>query len=493
MLKRKLSIREKIFISFGLFCLLSIVGTSFGYYRYHILYQKLHIVENKNNLLNTVLEARRYEKNFFLTHNVKHLKNSLKYADKSRSILSKIISRYGKYAYSKNMNAQLNKLDKYKSSLKELIKIVEQKRPINLDGKSANVFSLDAYQQNIRSLGHEVTAALESGLQKERDIVKKLVREYRFYLFISLGFIFLIALSTFVFLFYHVERPLRRIGMAIQKISSGDYINIPKVNTGDEFEHLANSLNVMLEELHKRSEQLVQSEKMAALGTLTSGVAHEINNPLNNISTSLQILLEELEEGDLEHQHELLTESGKELDRAQDIVRALLEFSRESTFGVSQERFSSLVDNTLKLIQGEIPTNVNVEVDIPEDINAWVDARRIQQVLLNLMINSFQAMEPDGGTLYLSAFKDMEGKGFYFHVQDTGKGIPEEEFTRIFDPFFTTKGDFSGSGLGLSVSRGIIENHNGSITVDSQEGIGTTFTIFLPYEQDLEKNNTKVS
>ncbi|MCF8086343.1 MAG: HAMP domain-containing histidine kinase [Desulfohalobiaceae bacterium] len=339
-------------------------------------------------------------------------------------------------------------------------------------------------------MGHEVTAALETGLQKERGIVRNLVQESRIYLFMSLGIILLIALSTFAFLFYHVEQPLRRIGMAIQKIASGDYRNFPEVETGDEFENLAHSLNVMLDELNKRSEQLVQSEKMAALGTLTSGVAHEINNPLNNISTSLQILLEELDEGDLEYQRELLTETGGEVERAQDIVRALLEYSRKSAFGVSRERFRDLVDNALKLIQGEIPTNVHVETDIPEEIHATVDPRRIQQVLLNLLINGFQAMEPDGGTLRLSAFEDKEGRGFYFRVQDTGKGVPQDQLGRIFDPFYTTKGDTSGSGLGLSVSRGIIESHQGSITVDSQKGVGTTFTVYLPYEQSADGTGT---
>ncbi|MEF8943534.1 MAG: ATP-binding protein [Desulfohalobiaceae bacterium] len=318
-----------------------------------------------------------------------------------------------------------------------------------------------------------------------------MVRESRIYLFLSLGIIILIALSTFAFLFYHVEQPLRRIGMAIKKIASGDYRNIPEVETGDEFESLAHSLNVMLGELNKRSEQLVQSEKMAALGTLTSGVAHEINNPLNNISTSLQILLEELEEGDLEYQRELLTETGREVERAQDIVRALLEYSRKSAFNVSRERFRDLVDNALKLIQGEIPSNVNVELDIPEEIHSVVDPRRIQQVLLNLMINGFQAMYPEGGTLRLEAFGHAEGKGFYFRVQDTGRGIPEEQVNRIFDPFYTTKGDASGSGLGLSVSRGIIESHHGSIAVDSQEGRGTTFVVYLPYEQHEDENGAE--
>jgi len=492
MLNKKLSIRKKIFISFGLLVFLTLIGTSFGYYRYHLLYQKLHLVEYKNNMLNMILEARRYEKNFFLTQNIEHLKSAKEYAKKSREVLVDIKRLYGKYAHSNKLDEQMRMLRQYVSGLDRLTQSVLRERKNASEIEITQIESLKTYQKNIRSLGHDVTTALETALQKERGVIRNLVRESRIYLFMSLGIIVLIALSTFAFLFYHVEQPLRRIGMAIQKIASGDYQNIPEVETGDEFENLAHSLNVMLDELNKRSEQLIQSEKMAALGTLTSGVAHEINNPLNNISTSLQILLEELEEGDLEYQRELLTETGREVERTQDIVRALLEYSRRSTFSVSRERFRDLMDNALKLIQGEIPSNVNVELDIPEDIHAVVDSRRIQQVLLNLMINGFQAMEPDGGTLRLSAFEDEKGSGFYFRVQDTGKGIPKDQLNRIFDPFYTTK-EASGSGMGLSVSRGIIESHRGSIAVDSREGRGSTFTIYLPYEQNGDKNGTEAS
>jgi len=492
MSNNKLSIRKKIFISFGLLVLLTLIGTSFGYYRYHLLYQKLHLVEYKNNMLNMILEARRYEKNFFLTQDIAHLKSAKEYAEKSKEILTDIKKKYGEYAHSNNLDEQMRMLRQYESGLNIIIHSVQRARKVSEEMELTQIENFKTYQKNIRALGHDVTTALETALQKERGVIRNLVRESRIYLFMSLGVILLIALSTFAFLFYHVEQPLRRIGMAIQKIASGDYRNIPEVETGDEFENLAHSLNVMLDELNKRSEQLVQSEKMAALGTLTSGVAHEINNPLNNISTSLQILLEELEEGDLEYQRELLTEAGGEVERAQDIVRALLEYSRKSAFGVSRERFRDLVDNALKLIQGEIPSNVNVEVDIPENIHAVVDTRRIQQVLLNLMINGFQAMERDGGTLRLTALEDEEGNGFYLRVQDTGKGIPHDRLNRIFDPFYTTKGA-SGSGLGLSVSRGIIESHHGSIAVDSQEGRGTIFTIYLPYEQNGDKDGTEAS
>ena len=235
----------------------------------------------------------------------------------------------------------------------------------------------------------------------------------------------------------------------------------------------------MISELNKRSDQLVQSEKMASLGTLTSGVAHELNNPLNNISTSIQILLEELEDADLEYKKRLLTETEGQIQRARDIVRALLEFSRERSFSLHQVYFKDLVDNTLKLIKGEVPTHVQLTVEVPDEIQGEMDPRRIEQVLINFILNGIQAME-DGGVLSIRACRESNEDDFYFEVSDTGKGIPPQDLGKIFDPFFTTKDVGKGSGLGLSVSHGIIEQHGGRIEVKSEVGKGTTFTVFLP-------------
>jgi len=254
---------------------------------------------------------------------------------------------------------------------------------------------------------------------------------------------------------------------------------VEMLSSGDEFESLVASLNTMISELNKRSEQLVQREKMASLGILTSGVAHELNNPLNNISTSVQILLEELEDADLEYKKELLTQTEEQIQRARDIVRALLEFSREKSFKRKKVKLADLVENTIKLIKGEIPTHVQLTVEIPADIQGEMDPRRIEQVLINLILNGIQAMEA-GGILSISACPTANEAGFYFEVSDTGRGIPPQDLGKIFDPFFTTKDVGKGSGLGLSVSHGIIKQHGGRIEVKSAVDQGSTFTVFLP-------------
>jgi signal transduction histidine kinase len=203
-----------------------------------------------------------------------------------------------------------------------------------------------------------------------------------------------------------------------------------------------------------------------------------LNNPINNISTTLQILLEELEDGDIDYQRMQLEEAEKQVERARDIVKALLEFSRETDFSIQKVCLQDLIENTLKLIRGEVPADVEIETELPPDIKMALDPRTIQQVLINLIINGIQAM-PHGGKLYIRGFESPDAEEVCIQVQDTGSGISPEDLPKIFDPFFSTKEVGHGTGLGLSVSHGIVKKHGGRISVESDLGKGTTFTLFL--------------
>ena len=235
------------------------------------------------------------------------------------------------------------------------------------------------------------------------------------------------------------------------------------------------------EALKKRSEQLIQARKLASLGVLTSGVAHEINNPLNNISTSIQIVLEELEEDNIEFKRNLLLEAEKEVERARDIVRSLLEFSRVKSLSCKRVQFINLVKKAISFIKGELPPEIRIHMNIPEDIEVNLDPKRIRQVLINLISNSLQAMM-EGGVLTIKAWESIEDdvKMLYFQVQDTGHGISKQDVNKIFDPFFTTMDVGKGSGLGLSISHSIIEQHGGRIEVESVPEKGSKFTVILP-------------
>lgn len=488
----KISIRRKIILTFFVFMVIGAALWFLNYYNFHLLNRKLQILEKKANLLSTILEARRYEKNYFLSSESQYLHDALSYVRQGEQKLSNIIREYGRYTLARNLDQELKRLKEYKDSLASVLE--------HYDGGSLRVDKsligdLPGHQGEVRRLGKRITSDMEEMLTQERGYVNRLVNKSRSYHLVALAGIILLSVFTALFLVFNVNRPLKSIEGAILKIAQGDYKNIPALSTGDEFESLVTSLNSMIDELNRRSEQLIQTEKMASLGTLTSGVAHELNNPLNNISTSVQILLEELEEGAPEYQQELLRQTEGQVERARDIVKALLEFSRERSFSLKQVDFKDLVDDTIKLIKGELPADVELRVEVPEGIQAYIDQQRIEQVLLNLILNGVQAME-EGGVLKIMACKQEEKEEFCFKVQDTGEGIPEENLSKIFDPFFTsrdTKRDSKsgppryegivgqkGSGLGLSVSHGIVEKHGGRIEVESQVGKGTTFTVHLP-------------
>jgi signal transduction histidine kinase len=239
------------------------------------------------------------------------------------------------------------------------------------------------------------------------------------------------------------------------------------------------AFNRMISELHKRQDQLVQAQKLSSLGILTSGIAHQLNNPLNNISTSCQILIEELKAGD-GFIRKLLTNIDQEVDRARDIVKGLLEFCREREFQLGWVNLASLTIKTVRLISSQLPAGVEVTTDIPEDLDIHADGQKLQEVLLNLLLNAAQAMPDGSGRIAVAASEDAGSGQVEISVRDSGCGIPEENLTKIFDPFFSTKEVGFGTGLGLSVAHGIVERHGGTLTVKSKVGEGSVFTIRLP-------------
>jgi two-component system NtrC family sensor kinase len=473
----RVSLRKKIIIAFSLFLITGGSLWLLNFYKHYVLNQKLQILEKKEDLFNTILEARRYEKNYFLYTETKNLEDSLSYVNQAEKKLVGIIENYGRYTLDRNLADKLDKLRQYEKALFALL-VLHQKNGSPVTNPDL-IETFARHQEAIRTLARNITADMEKILTQERRYVNQLIQESKIYHLLALAGILALSVLTVLFFVFNVNRPLKSIETGIQKIVEGDYNNIPPISSGDEFESLVASLNTMISELNRRSEQLVQREKMASLGILTSGVAHELNNPLNNISTSVQILLEELEDADLEYKKELLTQTEGQIQRARDIVRALLEFSRERSFKRKKVKLADLVENTLRLIKGEIPTHVQLTVEIPADIQGEMDPRRIEQVLINLILNGIQAMEA-GGILSISACAAANEAGFYFEVSDTGKGIPPQDLGKIFDPFFTTKDVGKGSGLGLSVSHGIIKQHGGRIEVKSEVGQGSTFSVFLP-------------
>jgi signal transduction histidine kinase len=243
----------------------------------------------------------------------------------------------------------------------------------------------------------------------------------------------------------------------------------------------------MSEELRDREEELVQSKKLASLGILTAGVAHELTNPVNNISMIAQTYLELGDTLSREEKIELMEKVEGETERIEEIVKNLLDFSKPKEANLRKTDINAVIQKTLKLVQNMLNvSNIETLLNLGREVSpVFVDEHQIQQVLVNLIVNAIQAM-PSRGELSIETRKSKKRDFVEIVVKDTGKGIPPEFLPHIFDPFFSTKG-VEGTGLGLSISYGIIKNHKGNIRVESKIGVGTTFTIELPAYKGKEE------
>jgi len=232
-------------------------------------------------------------------------------------------------------------------------------------------------------------------------------------------------------------------------------------------------------------QQLLTSEKLASIGLLSAGVAHEINTPLTGISSYVQILQKKLSKS---HHSQILEKIEAQTERVARIIKNLLNFARnpsESSFHQvnlkeSLEEIISLIDYKLKTM------NINLELNLSPVKSIWADGVRLQQVFINIILNAMDAM-PDGGMLKIELYQ-IENQAI-IKIEDTGTGIKDQHLPHIFDPFFTTKGSGKGTGLGLSISYAIIQEHEGHLTVESDSGKGSLFTIYIPMDLDKKKIN----
>jgi two-component system, NtrC family, sensor kinase len=229
----------------------------------------------------------------------------------------------------------------------------------------------------------------------------------------------------------------------------------------------------------KLEESLQQSEKLSSIGLLAAGVAHEVNTPLTGVSSYTQMLLSMIPETD--PKHALLQKMQRQTDRATNIVGNLLNFSRAgSTTEFGDIELNKLLNDTLQLLEPQLrKTQVEIVKEYSPDLPSVTGSGgKLQQVFTNLILNARDAMS-GGGTITLRTYCEDDDR-VVVEVSDTGEGIPEENLTKVFDPFFTTKGVGNGTGLGLAVSYGIIQEHSGSIEAHSESGVGATFRIVFP-------------
>ena len=306
------------------------------------------------------------------------------------------------------------------------------------------------------------------------------------YMVYTIGFI-LVAIIIITFLFGFITNPLNQLTKEMDETRSGDEPHSSPILREDEIGTLQKSFYRLLrrikedeKEKERTQRNLLLTEKMVAIGKLTSGVAHEINNPLGGILNCIH----RFKKGglSLEKQQEYLDLMEDGIRRVQKAVVNLLEYARNPHLERSPTDLSLLIEKALSLLDHEIKKN-RIEIRkemMPHLPLIEVDKDQIHQVLVNIILNAIQAMN-EGGDLKIGG--SVLDDRLVLTVSDAGKGITEEIMPKVFDPFFTTKGEEKGTGLGLWISQGIIERHGGTIQLTSQEGYGTTVEIQLPLKK----------
>jgi len=474
-----LSIRKKVIIGLTLSLLAVVFIGSLSYSYLATIEKKLHVVEVADDLSNIILEIRRYEKNYLLYGSQDDLTENHRYIQEGASKLSSILPD----VRTLRIAPEINRLDQ---QLRGYAGAMDQRAACMQTAAAA----CNEIEERVRESGKALVELSQVLVKVEREQILKILSTLKRNLLLSLAILVAVG-AVFIFLVgAKIVRPLRTIEKTTLRIAQGDFSPLAVGKSGDETQRVMEAFNRMIAELEKRQEQLVQAQKLSSIGIMASGIAHQLNNPLNNISTSLQILAEEFGHGDPDFSKRLLANCLQEILRSQEIVKGLLEFSRQRDFALRTAALRDVVERSVRLVSSQVPSGIEIKTDIPPDLRLDMDGQRIQEVLLNLLMNAIQAIDKPPGRIRIRARSTSAGVQkpmIEILVQDTGKGIDPKDLRQIFDPFFTTKEVGAGTGLGLSIVYGIIEKHRGTIAVESRPGEGTRFIIRLPVSQDGER------
>lgn len=467
----KLRGKFRVLASIGMLIWLS--NLSIIYFEIHGINQATLELENCEDLYNTVLEIRRYEKNFLLYHERADFNETLNQYNHTRMMLDRLPlnkSVAGRSTVRQKLESTLNDYEYVFSGLGKM-------QLVNIPD--------EAVQEKIREIGKRMVDLSHELLAEGKNQVTAAAQRALRWPLISMGLILVVFTVGAVLVNRKVVQPLARLEQATTKIGRGDFGPIHHTaRIESEVDRLILAFNRMAEELEARQEQIIHSRKIASLGTLVSGVAHELNNPINNIILTIDSLTgsrKKSEERRLEMLNDILTQAV----RASEIVKNLLDFSRSNTAIIENLDIVRVLQETIRISENEITVhNIKLNLDFATDLPVIRGNRQaLQQVFINLLTNAVHAM-PSGGELSVNIASESDSK-IVITVSDTGSGIAEEHLPYIFDPFFTTKKVGEGTGLGLSVSYGIIKKHGGRITVDSSSGKGSTFNVVLPIGEEM--------
>lgn len=551
-----MKIRQKLLLGFGLFLVFAVGLGLLAYREMYTISNRLQSLEIADDVAITMLEVRRYEKNFLLFNDTESLPKLREHIsvlkDTIRKIEAKIKSEIGEADYRQmweTISEYEGWVDNVVSSHERQKRLTEEIRTVGKDLEAGlsrrdldKLLTLRRHEKNLmlykddesyesfrhayrdralmdrpgyREYGSRVNR-LYMLYKQDREFIRKMRENARevqsftvmlsrversainsslvfFSRMLALTLIGIVVLGTVVNLKLSgsISRPIQELERVTKKIASGDFSEEIEVEGGDEIASLGRSFNQMearlketlssLEDtvrmLEEKREQLVESEKLASIGLLVAGVAHEINNPLTSVMTFSNLMIEKMPEDD--PNREKLKMMAMEANRARTIVKQLLSFARETPARPVKISINEPVKEIVDSMVAQVKfAGVELEMDLAQDMpEVDADPAQIGQVVLNLVQNALDAVTPPGR---IEVATRVNGRWAELAVSDTGCGIPEENIRRIFEPFFTTRGASQGTGLGLAVSYGIIKKHGGDITVTSEPGKGATFTVRIP-------------
>src|SRR5271169_1500860 len=356
----------------------------------------------------------------------------------------------------------------------------------------------------------QVLGVLDTNLSLAKADAQLAVSSTRMFLYTA-GAMLIVAVLSWLFVWRVVGEPIKALKNGTRHLSQGNLGYQIDVRSSDEVGDLAHSFNSMSLQLRAANEEIVtwaktledrvaektrelksvhdhmlHVEQMASMGKMAAVVAHEVNNPLSGILTYAKLLRKWVGSGQAEHEKRgeamvCLDLIAAESRRCGDLIRNLLSLSRSTPINLPSAALREVIHRSLLLVQHQLEIGgIELHPKLAEGLpHVPCDPAQIEQVLLALIVNAIDAM-PQGGTLWLETQLSPDETEIQIRVRDDGAGIAPDVLTQIFEPFMTTKENGHGVGLGLAISRGIVERHNGRIEVQSELGRGTTFTVTLP-------------
>ena len=473
-----MKIRDKLLLGFGFYIFLAVVLGFFAYKEMQAITTRLSLVETADDITNNFLEVRRHEKNFLLFRDkdsLEELKNNLEEFKKNiAEIRTEIVKEMGSDNY-------------------QMIKVAIDEYEFLVDGINER-----GSIEKIRSVARDIQSFAENLSKKERVDIKALLVRSKILLLFAMFVIVTAGAVINMKLAVSIARPIRGLEEITKRVAGGDLSGRIEIKGRDELSSLGVSFNQMqdrlqdtmrslelaIKRLHEKQEQLVEAEKLASLGRIAAGVAHEINNPLAIVNEKAGLIQDILEmSGDSQNKEKFLNLTDGiivSVNRCRAITHRLLGFARKMDVTLETMDLNESIREVKEFLGKEILfKSIRFEMNLMDGlpkINS--DKGQIEQVFLNIMKNAIDAVE-EGGLVTVSTGKKDEGT-VCVSIRDNGTGIPDDKLKQIFEPFFTTKGREKGTGLGLFVSYGIMKKLGGSIIVESGVDKGTAFIIDIP-------------